>query len=410
MRTRSTLIAFFLLFLFTACDGPMDPPIVLPDGATLDAQVDAGRGDAGAVDAGPRVAIRVESTGVLNVARFNHTATLLPNGRVLFIGGEDLSRVPNASIEEYDPATGTFTEVATLAAPRANHTATLLADGRVLVVGGGANASNGIPAGTGVLATAVIYDPSTHALTDTGELAHARGHHAAIALADGRALVAGGAGPGAAGGFSAVAELELFDPTAGTWSDAGTLAVPRAMAHLVADDGGALVIGGLTASAATPPQVERFDAASGAVTPAGTLAGPGRIFHSTLRTTDGTILVVGGLSPPFFISLVDALGPSDEAFRALAELPSERNSVALVETEAAVLAIGGFFYSSSSGGQSLDEVLAFDPTTERFDVVGTIPVGRSGHTATPLESGAVLVAGGYTTFGITDAALLVHAE
>lgn len=412
VRTASISLVFIITLLSSACGGPStDPPIVLPDGAIGDAgHRDAGPLDAGPHDAGPRVAVRVESTGALNVARFNHTATRLPSGRVLFIGGEDLSRVPNTSIEEYDPETGTFTEVATLAAPRVSHTATLLADGRVLIAGGGANTSNGLPAGSGVLATAVLYDPIARELTDTGELSHARGHHAALALADGRVLVAGGAGPGAAGGFSAVAELELFDPATGTWSDAGALAVPRAMAQLVADDGGALLIGGLAASLATPAEVERFDTASRAVTSAGELAGPGRIFHSTLRATDGTVLVVGGLAPPLFIPLVDARRPTDDAFRALAELPSARNSVALVETEAAVLAIAGFFYSSSTGGQVLDEVLAFDPTSERFEVVGTLPVGRAGHTATPLESGAVLIAGGYSTFGEIEAALLLHAE
>lgn len=417
--TASTPLLFTLLVsacLFSACDGPTTTPIVLPDGAIGDAgpldasPLDAGPLDADLLDAGPRVAVRVESTGALHVARFNHTATRLPSGRVLFIGGEDLSRVPNASIEEYDPETGTFTEVATLATPRASHTATLLADGRVLIAGGGASSSNGLPAGRDVLATAVLYDPSTHALTETGALAHARGHHAALALADGRVLVAGGAAPGAAGGFSAVAALERFDPATGTWSDAGTLAVPRALTHLVADDGGALVIGGLAANLDAPAEVERFDAASGAVTPAGTLAGPGRIFHSTLRTSDGTVLVVGGLAPPVFLSGVDARGPSDDAFRALAELPSARNSVGLAETEAAVLAIGGFFYSSSAGGQVLDEVLALDPTTGRFEVAGALPVGRAAHTATALESGAVLIAGGYSSFGVMEAALLVHAE
>src|SRR5215471_16294672 len=46
-----------------------------------------------------------EYTGSLNAARFHHTATLLPDGRVLVAGGEDGYNAL-ASVELYDPATG----------------------------------------------------------------------------------------------------------------------------------------------------------------------------------------------------------------------------------------------------------------------------------------------------------------
>ncbi|AKF09748.1 Kelch domain protein [Sandaracinus amylolyticus] len=398
-----------LSFVLSACGGSSDdPPIVLPDAALPDASAfDAGAGD---VDAGPRVALAIEPTGSIHVARLGHTATRLPSGRVLFVGGEDLGRVPTASIEEYDPETGAFEEVAMLPAARVNHTATLLADGRVLVAGGGASASNGVPAGTAVTESVVIYDPSTHDVIDAAAMAHARGHHGAILLSDGRVLVAGGAAtPASGGGFAPVASIEIFDPEEGTWSEGGALAAPRAMLSLVEHDGAVLVIGGFAPTGA-PHEIERIDTTTGAVSPGGRLAGPGRFFHATLRTRDDDVLVVGGLAPPVFLDVVEALGSSDEAFRALPELPSPRNSIALVETSAAVLAIGGFFFSPSTGGQSIEDVLALDPEGERFEVVGSIPLGRSGHTATVLASGDVLVAGGYTSVGMTDVALLVRAE
>src|SRR6184192_3678561 len=75
-------------------------------------------------------------TGNLGTARDYHTATLLPNGKVLVAGGIDISRASLASAELYDPATGTWTATDGLATARAYHTATLLASGEVLVAGG----------------------------------------------------------------------------------------------------------------------------------------------------------------------------------------------------------------------------------------------------------------------------------
>ena len=73
-------------------------------------------------------------TGRVSQHRYNHTATLLPDGKVLVAGGS--SRDETASTELYDPATGTWSAAAPMSAARDSHTATLLPDGRVLVVGG----------------------------------------------------------------------------------------------------------------------------------------------------------------------------------------------------------------------------------------------------------------------------------
>src|SRR5437763_17023031 len=76
-----------------------------------------------------------EYTGSLKTARFHHTATLLPDGRVLVVGGEQ-AHTPLASAELYDPATGTWSATGSLNTARDSHTATLLPSGKVLVAGG----------------------------------------------------------------------------------------------------------------------------------------------------------------------------------------------------------------------------------------------------------------------------------
>jgi Kelch motif/Galactose oxidase, central domain len=78
-------------------------------------------------------------TGNLNTARCFHTATLLPSGRVLVAAGSKTSSsdpFPITDAELYDPPTGMWGYTASLNTGRYQHTMTLLANGRVLVAGG----------------------------------------------------------------------------------------------------------------------------------------------------------------------------------------------------------------------------------------------------------------------------------
>ena len=145
------------------------------------------------------------ATGSLNAARYDHTATLLPTGKVLVAGGYNGS--PLASAELYDPPTGTWTVTESLATARSEHTATLLPNGKVLVAGGTNTDSN--------LASAELYDPASGTWTATGSLGTGRQSPTATLLPTGKVLVAGGFG-----GFPAteLASAELYDPASGTWS------------------------------------------------------------------------------------------------------------------------------------------------------------------------------------------------
>ena len=90
-------------------------------------------------------------TGTLNKARFFHTATLLPSGKVLVAGGYGTNNDILFSAELYDPASGIWTATGAMNTNRAAHTATLLPNGSVLVAGGFPNG--------GYLSSAELYDP-----------------------------------------------------------------------------------------------------------------------------------------------------------------------------------------------------------------------------------------------------------
>src|SRR5262245_59678318 len=70
------------------------------------------------------------STGGLSTARANHTATLLPDGRLLVSGGENAGGVL-ASAEIYAPYSGMWSSAGNMAVARRDHTATFLPNGKV---------------------------------------------------------------------------------------------------------------------------------------------------------------------------------------------------------------------------------------------------------------------------------------
>jgi hypothetical protein len=100
--------------------------------------------------------------------RGGHTATLLSDGNVLLAGGSWGEVAPGAfffaGAEIYDPAKGTFFSTGSMQAYRWNHTATLLNDGRVLMVGGvsfvGSVSPNGYSGRFDTLSSAELYTPA----------------------------------------------------------------------------------------------------------------------------------------------------------------------------------------------------------------------------------------------------------
>ena len=238
---------------------------------------------------GPDGARRI---GRLGQPRVQPSAAVLPDGRVLVIGGWVNGRVA-ASTELFDPRNGASSPGPTLATPRSSAMVTPLKDGRVLIAGGFD--------GTWPLATAEIYDPATGALRPTGGLLHARSGATATRLADGRVLIAGG-GTGDREDRVALASAELYDPAAGAFRETGALSEPRYKHGAVAlPDGEVLVIGGADQRDYTGKisTVERFDPRTGRWRLAGRLTrGRFKLADASVLLPTGKVLVAGDSEQP----------------------------------------------------------------------------------------------------------------
>jgi len=175
-------------------------------------------------------------TGAMATARYSHTATLLPGGKVLVAGG-DTGSVFIASAEIYN-GTG-WGPAGNMNIARRNHTATLLSNGTVLVTGGQTS-------GNGAVAAAEIYNPGTNAWTSANTMATGRYQHTATLLPSGKVLVTGGQS-----GTGPFASAELYDPATNTWTSAGAMTAGRSQhTATLLQSGRVLLAGSINGSSA----------------------------------------------------------------------------------------------------------------------------------------------------------------
>ena len=241
-----------------------------------------------------------ELTGSLTTPRFDHTLTLLANGKVLAAAGRTspAGTVFNTA-EVYDPITETWTPTGPMNDYRWAHTATLLPDGRVLVAGG----FGGVPTGTGnndqpVVNTAEIYDPATNTWTATGSMNVRRALHTATLLPNGQVLVAGGrwcpnAPPATCNFTFRTATAELYNPATGTWTPTGSMNEARhTTASVLLPDGRVLVPAGFT-NAGNGFNGDIYNVATGTWTLTSNM-NFARARQGAMLLQDGRVMVVGG--------------------------------------------------------------------------------------------------------------------
>jgi len=347
--------------------------------------------------------------------RSSGTATALPGGKVLLAGGQNSSRTGAvATAELYDPATDTFTATGSMASSRMDFTATLLNDGTVLMVGGND--------GTGTeLVSAETYDPSTGQFSTLAAQLHVASEgHTATLLGDGTVLIAGGTTNDAASGV--LARCEICDPVAQAFTlvTAG-LATARSWQHaLLLENGLVFLEGGLGAAGLGLASVELYDPSAKTFSAAPSMTTE-RFGDTATLMGDGTVLIAGGelnqgtltipaLRPQARFSpmgggsstgtssstVYTPLYPAPSGFLPTGTMAYARSTPLLARLPNGTYLVAGGV-TANAQGQTPAEI--FNLGTGSFTTLTGMTAGRDPLVSTPLGDGRVLFISGQVANG-----------
>jgi len=311
-------------------------------------------------------------------ARSGHSATLLPDGRVLIAGGMRRNQDFYRSAELYDPATGRFQRTGEMNLARVGHASVLLTSGKVLIAGGWI--------GRGCTDSAELYDPSTGKFAVIARMTVRRGRPEATLLKNGDVLITGGADHDTPGGISSA---EILHAATLTFEAIAPMHYAR-IAHTATllSDGRVLIAGGrgdsVTSSAELfDPQTKTFVLTHNMIT--------ARYKHTAGLLPDGRVLVAGGSDERDWngaLRSAEIFDPRSGKFTATSSLKASRFKL---PSEAVRLPSGQLLVA---GGDALVEV--YQPETGQF-LRATGELSNAWHfmCETSLKDGRVLLTGGY---------------
>ena len=325
------------------------------------------------------------ATGSMHAAHTQGKATLLPDGQVLVTGANSGGGAPALpSPELYDPVAGTWAVTGQMNTPRIAATATLLPNGQVLVAGGSGGGSN-------ALASAELYNPATGTWSVTGSMRKGRSGlngagASATLLPDGQVLIAGGEDAN----FNLLSSAELYNPATGKFTPTGSMTTGRVgQSATLLNNGQVLIAGG--GGTAT----ELYNPATGKFTPTGSMISAHGDNVGTLLP-GGDVLVTGKAQT--FAELYDpATGQWSNASAGLPACLSNQEcrqfSTATLLPTGNVLLAGGLV-GLISNPQTTATAMLYHPGTGTWTSTGSMTTGRENQTATLLQDGQVLMAGG----------------
>lgn len=265
--------------------------------------------------------------------RLHQTMTRALSDRVVVAGGVKFQTThwdPVDRVDVYLPAERKWISASPLLDARSDHAANALLDGRVLVTGGNQ--------GTRLLQASEIYDVKTDQWTRAAPLPRPRTAHSAFTLADGRVFVAGGVEKS---GVATDTTL-IYDPRADAWSDGPRMTLPRVQyAAVQLANGDILFIGGDGAASGTS---ERYNGRINVFVLSGTLVDPRQAAQAAVLP-DGRVVLVGGMPPrnAEFAPLRSAeiWDPVTERWTELPPSPTPRAWPSIVVVGGVVYQLGG---------------------------------------------------------------------
>src|SRR5215471_12518957 len=294
-------------------------------------------------------------------------------------------------------ASGTWSTTGSMSIGRFSFAAVALQNGKVLVAGG-------VLEDNSTTNTVDLYDPATGIFTPVAPMNDPRFGFSATRLQNGKVLVAGGGNDT----VGALNTAELYDPTTGTWSGTGAMKEGRQIhSAVLLRDGSVLVTGGNIDRTPCPTndcvntitESEIYTPSTGQWKTVGEMTIARSFFTTTLLPT-GKALAVGGrihTGPDYFdyhaIAWTDLYDAASKKWSATGTMSISRedHSTVLLAT-GQVLVMGGT--TVDFNGVTVVSAELYDSTTGSWTTTGSMLQSRERFTVTLLQNGQVLSAGG----------------
>lgn len=366
-----------LLVVSSAACGPTDPVIDIDRDRDRDRGREGegeGEGEPGAC--APIARATFSSPIALVLPRSRHTATLLDDGRVMLVGGEDDSYLQIANVEFIDVVSGTSTAGPSLNLARYEHAAVKLGDGSVIVAGGFGPG--------GHLDSVERFDGTSW--TTLSPMDAARVGLTGIALDDGRALFFGGDNSTAIPRSAVVVDGDTDPVGVGIAAGVDIGANRRLHAATKLADGRVFIAGGFFTSAIDTSVFLSSDATS---TVAGPLLPGARRQAMMAPLPDGGAIIVGGLGGGGVLADIQRLSASGVGFLGTGTLKTPRHSGRALAMGCGVVLCGGL---GSDGPLASCE--GVDDVGRSLAMEATLPAATFSFSFTALDEGRALVAGG----------------
>ena len=321
-------------------------------------------------------------------------------------GGGDFLLISGGTSEFFNFRTLDSEAGPAVSAPAALYAAATLNDGRVMFTGGIDD--------TGVTTTACeIYDPVSNTFSAAAAMPNPRAGHAAATLVDGRVMIVGGTSnftdlTTAIAGVSN--KMYLYDPVADSWSNGPNIggrrlvpALSRLSNGMMMVSGGiqATVLFGIPIAVTSTNKAQRYNPSTNSWSNAPNMPS-GRAYHhdNQVALADGRLMLAGGVLVPSLLNVVNAASiagadiydPVANSWQATTMLHARTGHSATQLPSGDVVVCGGS-EGLLTAAVGLDAVSMFDPVSSTWTAIAPMVEVRTGHTARVLPDGSLVLLG-----------------